>query len=690
VGGDPAWGKIGLGTHVSGTLPVGNGGTGATTLTGYVFGNGTGAFTASASIPNAATTATSANTASAIVARDGSGNFSAGTITASLNGNASTATTAANVNNGALSMAVSGTGLSGSASFTANQSGNSTFTVTSNATNANTGGAIVARDGSGNFSAGTITAALSGNATTATTAGSITSQANSATITASTAANANQIVLRDGNADDYRRYGFGEYFNMSHGVSGATGDTIFYSSTDNYIRKNNATGLRASLNVPTRTGGDASGTWSINVTGSAGSAPANGGTATALNSSNFISQTGNTGTWNSDFQNTPAGTARYGGDVGAQATNNPGGSWWIQQNFRHTNSGGFWGTQVAWGWEDNANRLATRNVQNGSFGGWVYYLNSSNFTSYIDAPNRAGTSYYQANTWIQFNSTYGLYWPNNYGAHLHANDLSTYTQIALRGGKNSYGGIYDQYSAVNIGMYDSSGNGGLYREANGRWYQYHNVSTNCTGFGTSSTNSAYGIYVVKGGYFDGRVDGTIFYDANNTGYYLDPTSTTSLRTVGDWRADSSSWTGEFSGKMQYHSSNWYLQFASNMIFRRSDGTNVMTCDSGGNVSFIGNVTAFSDARIKENVVTIDSALDKVLKLRGVYYNKIDNLERRVGVIAQEIQAVLPEVVRSISDTNPSTGQTQELLAVDYGNITGLLIEAVKELSAQVDALKKGS
>ncbi len=94
VGGDPLWGKIGMDTHVTGTLPVANGGTGATTLTGYVYGNGTGNMTASTSIPNADTTATSANTANAIVARDGSGNFSAGTITATLNGNASTATSA--------------------------------------------------------------------------------------------------------------------------------------------------------------------------------------------------------------------------------------------------------------------------------------------------------------------------------------------------------------------------------------------------------------------------------------------------------------------------------------------------------------------------------------------------------------------------------------------------------------------
>jgi hypothetical protein len=71
-------------------------------------------------------------------------------------------------NNGTLTLGVSGTGLSGSASFSADQAGNVTFTVASNATSANTAGTIVARDGSGNFSAGTITAALNGNAATAT------------------------------------------------------------------------------------------------------------------------------------------------------------------------------------------------------------------------------------------------------------------------------------------------------------------------------------------------------------------------------------------------------------------------------------------------------------------------------------------------------------------------------------------
>lgn len=69
------------------------------------------------------------------------------------------------INDGTLTMQTSGTGISGSASFTANDSDNVTFTVTSNATNANTGSTIVARDASGNFSAGTITANLTGNVT---------------------------------------------------------------------------------------------------------------------------------------------------------------------------------------------------------------------------------------------------------------------------------------------------------------------------------------------------------------------------------------------------------------------------------------------------------------------------------------------------------------------------------------------
>jgi len=138
VGVEPQYGKVALTTHVSGVLPVANGGTGQTTASGAI---------------NALTPSQTGN----------SGKY------LTTNGSVVSWAAVPSPNNGTLTMAVSGTGLSGSASFTADQAGASSFTVTSNATSANTASAIVARDGSGNFSAGTVTAALTGNASTATT-----------------------------------------------------------------------------------------------------------------------------------------------------------------------------------------------------------------------------------------------------------------------------------------------------------------------------------------------------------------------------------------------------------------------------------------------------------------------------------------------------------------------------------------
>jgi hypothetical protein len=137
-------------------------------------------------VSNSATTATNANTASAIVARDASGNFTAGTITAALTGNASTATSATSATTatnvaGGVAGAIhyqSGVGATGfSAAGTSGQVLTSTGTTApgwTTAASANTASAIVQRDASGNFSAGTITAALTGNASTATSATSAT------------------------------------------------------------------------------------------------------------------------------------------------------------------------------------------------------------------------------------------------------------------------------------------------------------------------------------------------------------------------------------------------------------------------------------------------------------------------------------------------------------------------------------
>ena len=87
------------------------------------------------------------------------------------------------------------------------------------------------------------------------------------------------------------------------------------------------------------------------------------------------------------------------------------------------------------------------------------------------------------------------------------------------------------------------------------------------------------------------------------------------------------------------------------------------------------VTATSDERLKSDIQTIDNALDKVMNMRGVSYTK--QAERGIGVIAQEIEKVLPEVVTD-----------GEYKSVAYGNIVGVLIEAIKEQQKQIDELKK--
>lgn len=110
----------------------------------------------------------------------------------------------------------------------------------------------------------------------------------------------------------------------------------------------------------------------------------------------------------------------------------------------------------------------------------------------------------------------------------------------------------------------------------------------------------------------------------------------------------------------------------------SGTTFAMSGSFTGNFTATGDITAYSDDRLKTNVKTIDGALDKVSRVRGVTFDRIEDGSTSTGVVAQELAAVLPEAVKT--DENG-------MHHVAYGNITGLLIEAVKELSAQVEELK---
>lgn len=103
----------------------------------------------------------------------------------------------------------------------------------------------------------------------------------------------------------------------------------------------------------------------------------------------------------------------------------------------------------------------------------------------------------------------------------------------------------------------------------------------------------------------------------------------------------------------------------------------------GNILASGTITANSDVKIKINIKTIDNALEKVLSLRGVEYDRIDNKDRQIGVIAQEVEKVIPEVVYP---KIPSPDY--EIKSVAYGNIVGILIEAIKDLNEKIDKLEE--
>ena len=106
-------------------------------------------------------------------------------------------------------------------------------------------------------------------------------------------------------------------------------------------------------------------------------------------------------------------------------------------------------------------------------------------------------------------------------------------------------------------------------------------------------------------------------------------------------------------------------------------TNIATLSGGGNLTVSGTVTANSDIKLKTNIETISDALNKVLKLRGVTYDRIDSGDHQIGVIAQEIESVIPELVYESNGTK----------SVAYSNMVGLLIEAIKEQQKQINDLK---
>jgi hypothetical protein len=172
-----------------------------------------------------------------------------------------------------------------------------------------------------------------------------------------------------------------------------------------------------------------------------------------------------------------------------------------------------------------------------------------------------------------------------------------------------------------------------------------------------------------------RIDGYITNIRNNGGVSAPSTSDHSLGTrITLYDSTAVAWyaIGIESDTMWFNSDanyKWYVDASQRMIL-----------DGSGNLTINGTLTENSSETIKENINPITNALDSVLQLVGVVYDRKDgSAKNRAGLIAEEVEQVLPNVVQKDDNGNPT--------GIQYTNLIAYLVESIKELKAEIDAIK---
>jgi hypothetical protein len=214
--------------------------------------------------------------------------------------------------------------------------------------------------------------------------------------------------------------------------------------------------------------------------------------------------------------------------------------------------------------------------------------------------------------------------------------------------------------------------------SNGTWY-FLTANTSGTRYTNMELNPNGNVYFENIAQSQTSLRAPIFYDTANTAYYLDPAGTSKLNTA------------EATGYV--YASN-YVQSATAMYSPvYYDGNNSSYyfdgSSTGDSIRCAGDIVAYySDERLKDKKGNIENALEKVLSLNGFYYEPNEVAQElgykkrlEVGVSAQEVEAVLPELIR-----DAPIGQGYKTL--DYGKLTPLLIEAIKEQQKQIEELKE--
>ena len=181
-----------------------------------------------------------------------------------------------------------------------------------------------------------------------------------------------------------------------------------------------------------------------------------------------------------------------------------------------------------------------------------------------------------------------------------------------------------------------------------------------------------------------NIDGS----AGSAGSVTNGVYTTGDQSIGGTKTFTSKITGSISGNCDGNAAGTASNITAYTINQSVGSSNAVTFGSinvgsatsagTGEIVAQGNITAYSDARLKTNLAKIENALEKVSQLTGYTYTRTDTGQKQTGLVAQDIEKVLPEAVTDSGDYK----------AVAYGNMMGLIVEAIKELKAEIDSLKK--
>lgn len=400
--------------------------------------------------------------------------------------------------------------------------------------------------------------------------------------------------------------------------------------------------------APTLTGGGASGTWGISISGNAATAS----TATTSNLL-FVDNTVTYGRSGLQFAQSagPAGNT-------ANAHQTPTGDWWHILRMNHANGAGYY-ADLAVSLTTNTGILRRVISNGGQLSNWVTILDTLNYNSYTPTLTGGGAS--------------GT-WSINVSGTAASESLGTVTSRGFVTRASSGAFATNSQGTPGLEIYGGGGTEPAYMT-------FHRPGMYALRFGLDGTD------VKVGGWSAGNVSYKIWHEGNLTN--LNQLTNGPGYITGSYLPLSG---GTMSGNIimgQATSPNsYYLQFGDNtgwtyrfMTLVSSTPTVRFSFKDDGTFTAVGDVIAYSDARVKTNVATITDPLDKVTRMRGVTYNRTDSTDtsEKVGVIAQEIQQVLPQVV---------TKDNEGMLGVSYGNLAGVFIEAIKEQQRQIEDLKK--